>query len=51
MNPTHGSLPVPDFRSIVEKLCQSAADDFVAARTRLERLRRDGVPAEHDEGR
>ena len=42
----HGSMqdtiPVTDFQNIVEQLCRSATDDFVAARLRLERLRRDG---------
>lgn len=36
------TIPVTDFKSIVEQLCRSATDDFVAARLRLERLRKEG---------
>jgi len=36
------TIPVTDFKNIVEQLCRSATDDFVAARLRLERLRTDG---------
>jgi hypothetical protein len=50
MHPTDRSIPVTDFKSIVEQLYQSAADDFIAARVRLERLRREGPARDHDEG-
>lgn len=36
------TIAVTDFKTIVEQLCRSATDDFVAARLRLERLRREG---------
>lgn len=40
------ALDVPDFQKMVESLCQSASADFVAARARLERLRRIGPDEE-----
>ena len=35
-------LPIPEFQQIIEHLYRSASDEFVAARARLERLRREG---------
>jgi hypothetical protein len=44
------SLPVTDFKAIIEALCVHAAADFMAARSRLERLRRDGPEVNDGEG-
>jgi hypothetical protein len=44
------SLPVTDFKAIIEALCVHAAADFVAARHRLERLRQNGPELNDGEG-
>jgi hypothetical protein len=36
------TLDIPDFQKMVDSLCQAASADFLAARVRLERLRRVG---------
>jgi hypothetical protein len=39
------TIPIRDFEALVEQLCRASSDELSAARSRLERLRREGPMA------